>query len=395
MDFNGAIINTDYCNIEDLDPETLEDVEIALYGMLHHASYEEDYIVNTGAHFSNPLQNCSPPPEKAILNHSVEVSIPTIPENASKIDLVCSSKPTEDKRRAIISESKKQFKLNPKKPLPIQNSDSRKQASLKRNPYSQFLIIEGNNTSTPAKKTACEVITLSDEEDSKYASINKSTTLKTTKFTGRGLKNNVNFQISSPSPVSSSLSLTLDDEEDGSESDSSIILLNPKSETSTPSYDTLSDYSDSDIEVLQSSKLSYTDVNLKLNVSQPDNIDDVTYVNPTGEKPNWEKYCSTKWTSDMIQFYDKRDQGPSVDTILRSFPKNAKWYLDNEDRQGSSLQRNRYFGKTAKMRCMNCNQFDHVTKNCREPKKVPTCNICGMTGHISFGCPNKKCLGVC
>ncbi len=400
MELNGGMLgNVDYCNIEDLDPETLEDVEVALYGMLHHASCE-DYTVIPEANSGNPHQNHALSPTLSELKSStrnlLEELTPITVNNICKVEPVssCSTKPNEDGER--LNKNLKEIKsLSPKKShspsKTISNkNDSKKQLSLKKNPYSQYLVIEGNSTPSSLKGTSCEVITLSDEEDSKYASINKSTFLRSTKSKEGGFK-----KVSSTSHLSSSANSTLD----GSESDSSVVLLDSLNRTSSPSYDTSllsSDSSDSDIEFLESSRLSYTNVNLKLNVSQTDNIDSslMACINPSGSQFNWEKYCSTKWTPDMIQFYDKSDKGPDLDAILKSFPKNIKWYLDDEDRRGSSLQRNRYFGKSAKMRCTNCNQWDHATKNCREPRKICGCGICGMPGHKSFACPKKVCLGV-
>lgn len=383
-----------------MDPETLEDVEVALYGMLHHASCEEDYTVIPEANSDSPHQNHSLSPTlpelKSSTRNLLEQPTPTTIDNICKIEPVSSGsfKSNEDgkrlkkKSKETKSSSPKKF-LSPRKTISNKN-DSKKQLRLKKNPYSQYLIIEGNNAPSSLKETSCEVITLSDEEDSKYACINKSTSLRSTKIKDGGFN-----KVSSTSHVSSSSNSTLD----GSESDSSVVLLDSPEGTSSPNVDTSSlssDSSDSDIEFLESSRLSYTNVNLKLNVSQTDNIDSqlMTCINPSGSKFNWEKYCSAKWTPDMIQFYDKSDKGPDLDAILRSFPKNIKWYLDDEDRHGSSLQRNRYFGKSARMRCTNCNQWDHATKSCREPRKICGCGICGMPGHKSFGCPKKVCLGV-
>ena len=105
-----------------------------------------------------------------------------------------------------------------------------------------------------------------------------------------------------------------------------------------------------------------------------------------------------------------------LDRIIQSMPRNARWLLEDEDRFGTD-KRNRYFGKR-RMLCLNCKllsreksifnnyslinfffilagkQTDHVARNCREPKKVIRCLMCGLPGHRSQICPNRMCLGV-
>ncbi len=243
-------------------------------------------------------------------------------------------------------------------------------------------------------KNPCEVITLSDEEDSKYASINKSSKVSAIKRvlqvpvrSDKGKKfPQMSFVASIPSSV------------EGSESGSSITVLplpDPSPGPSCLNLDSSTDSSDSEVEVLKPSKINYGKVNIKLNVSQPGIESSLfTSVNPPETALNWEKYSSTKWTPEMIKFYDKDGFDRDLDVILKSIPKNVEWHLDIEDRRGTDLQRNRYFSKSAKVRCTNCNQWDHVAKHCTESKKIISCSICGMPGHEQFGCPRKICLCV-
>ena len=159
----------------------------------------------------------------------------------------------------------------------------------------------------------------------------------------------------------------------------------------------------------ENSNLSYVTKSDSTNSDSCDILDStlLTLINPTegnpcGETSNWKKYCSTKWTPEMIEFYEERDQGPFLDTILKSNPDNIQWYLDEEDRRrkdvprlSKNFQKNRYFGKIAKKRCFNCNQWGHEVKSCQDPIKLRACSICGMPGHSCDKCPNQMCLGVC
>ena len=57
MEINVAdfSMTSDYCSIDELDSETREDLEVALYGMLHHASNDEDHFVNSSNNPENVL----------------------------------------------------------------------------------------------------------------------------------------------------------------------------------------------------------------------------------------------------------------------------------------------------------------------------------------------------
>lgn len=388
MELNGTSWNADYFSIDELDPETLEDVEVALYGMLHHASNDEDFVVNSENY---PLSTTISQKGK----DKLDISTCIIPENRNKENPIS---PFNMKSNLNSRQTKQVTECNklpsPTKSPSTRTSENNKQCNLKKNPYSQVLVIEESNTKLLKKKSAtdCEVITLSDEEDSKYASINKSAKKRIPKTDYKGAVTNLN--IPQPSPVASTISLTEDSESDLS--DSSVIMLNPKPSSSRKlNMGSSSDSSNSEIEVLKPMKANYDTVNLKLNVKQGNDHSSSAAYKSLPTLHTWEQYSSAKWTPEMIKFYDKDGSDTDLQGILNSFPKNVKWYLSDEDRLGSSLQRNRYFGKSAKVRCANCNQWDHLTRNCREPRKISNCSICGMPGHKAFGCPKKVCLGVC
>lgn len=400
MELNGTSLPIDYYSIDELDPETLEDVEVALYGMIHHASNEENFITNS----ENFLPPVTTPQKKE--ERRIELLSGTIPETTSKeklksllnVELIQNSNSSTQKTTKQFSKPAERDKVSsPTKPPSTRTIELHRQCNIKRNPYSQNLVIEESSTKQMKKNIVadCEIITLSDEEDSRYNAVNKSATKRISKMDYKGSTRNLNtFQSS---PMASTISLTGDSDSDCS--DSSIVLLNPKPSSSKYLDETTSDSSDSDIQVLKSLKTNYDSVNLKLNVNQSDVHSSqmfTPYINTSASNSSWEQYSSAKWTPEMIKFYDKGGCDTDLQKILDSLPKDReKWELIAEDHSGSSLQRNRYFGKSGKMRCANCNQWDHLAKHCREPRKIFNCNICGMPGHKPFGCPKKICLGVC
>ncbi len=374
MNVDDFSMTSDYCSIDEMDSETREDLEVALYGMLHHASNREHFD-NSSSSYENTSslhtvniasKNASP----SAVNHSPKLSS----KEKSKAVILASATPTSvssnrgSHQSAKKPECPKQEKLpHPRKTHAIKNSKI-KELNLNKNPYSEYLIMEKSSISNKLKNP-CEVITLSDEEDSKYASINKSSKVSAIKRvlqvpvrSDKGKKfPQMSFVASIPSSV------------EGSESGSSITVLplpDPSPGPSCLNLDSSTDSSDSEVEVLKPSKINYGKVNIKLNVSQPGIESSLfTSVNPPETALNWEKYSSTKWTPEMIKFYDKDGFDRDLDVILKSIPKNVEWHLDIEDRRGTDLQRNRYFSKSAKVRCTNCNQWDHVAKHCTESKK--------------------------
>lgn len=393
---------SDYYSIDELDTEAREDLEIALYGMLHHASNEGDKSVippnnkeNSSLIQTTVLDDTSNIAKVKSLHSSENQNgkqlkatnfVSTSPTSLSSVAGLWQPSQHSDCMKQIILTNKNKTQVSPR------NSKPKEQLDLKRNPYSQRLIIEESSKPSWLKKKPLEVITLSDEEeeeDSKYASINKSSIQnmgkKILSFPAGAAKALPDTLITLPSASSI----------DGSESDSSVTVLDALPGPSCMYVDSSTDSSDSEIEVTQPPKIGYDKVNIKLNIKQPGlESSHVTCSNPSSSSLNWEKYSSEKWTPDMIKFYDRDGCDRDLEATLKSLPKNVRWHLDIEDRRGSDLQRNRYFGRSAKMRCANCSQWDHLAKDCRESRKVISCGICGLLGHKQFACPNKMCLGV-
>ena len=98
---------------------------------------------------------------------------------------------------------------------------------------------------------------------------------------------------------------------------------------------------------------------------------------------------------NLFRFYDREGQNTDLNAIMNSIPKHAEWYLCQEDRRGNHSGNNRYFGKANKVRCTVCHQWDHAASDCAKRFKLPSCHICGMQDHKTFGCPTKVCLSVC
>ncbi|XP_057371407.1 uncharacterized protein LOC130692334 [Daphnia carinata] len=415
MEMNGANFSmpSDYHSIDELDSEALEDLEIALYGMLHHASNEEECCLNPTNYTNNSLHTQAAVPDdgrnypKSEEGHSSPES--QNEEQSKPANFVCIP-PVSLLSNIGYEQSKKHLECMEKTKVTSRNKTqdflrniNPKEQPLtsfkKRNPFSQRLIIEESCRPSQLKRKPFEVITLSDDEDSKYVSIDKSSKHNDTKRVfplPLGIERGP--QIASISlPVDSSASSA-----EGSESDSSVTVLNPlpgpscmyvdSSPDLSPSSTT--DSSDSEIEVMKLPKIGYDKVDIKLNVNSPNTGSTLdTCINSSSSGLNWQKYSSEKWTPEMIKFYDRDGSDRDLEAILKSLPKNVKWHLDIEDRRGSDLQRNRYFGKSAKTRCTNCSQWDHLTKDCRDPRKIISCGICGLLGHKQFACPNKMCLG--
>lgn len=67
-----------------------------------------------------------------------------------------------------------------------------------------------------------------------------------------------------------------------------------------------------------------------------------------------------------------------------------KWAILNDDIVASFAKRKRYFG----MVCSRCHKEGHRQNQCTEIRKLPTCHMCGLTGHIEVSCPKKMCLTV-
>lgn len=365
---------SNYNNIEELDQEDLEDVEVALYGMLHYSNDEGYASIPTSSDSSStPTQideekNQETPTSSASNNINNKVtpteSITRLPDVKSK-----TNGDSESFKGQVPSTSK-------------QTLSTKKKGSNYNNLLPDLCnrnIVVEKSMERKSKKKSYEVITLSDEEDSKYASINKATTLRTKRKEQKELP-----------PV-----CILSDSDD-----TSVIVLENRPTPKKVFYsDSSSDSSDDEVQVLNSSVASLGTVDFRLNISDQSNMNIAltTSLSSSLSQSYWKKYSSTKWTPEMIEFYDQAGRDVDMQAIQKSLPKNANWSVVDADRfgdGGSRGQRNRYFGNASKTRCANCSQWDHDARHCKEPKKIKSCKVCGMPGHRTFDCPRKLCLGV-
>jgi len=356
---------------DELDAEDLEDIEVSLYGMLHHAPSDETFN-------STQLDVTDDNKDQNSVRLQTAVTSDTTPPSEPANKHLTHKTLTKQLKKASKS-PKKDSKHLKNRPTSITGP--------RKNPYSEYLIVEKSDHS----RRVSEVITLSDEEDSRYQSIAKSSTTFSSK------KRVISPLANLPTP-------------DESDSDDSIVILDENEPTKfttlkpqiehlvSQSSDSSSSSSseDSEVELVDSSDSSSAidTSGIQLNVSGTSASSNLADIVRNGSQTfNWKSYSSSKWTPEMIEFYNRGGDGEDLDAVYQSLPRNVKWTVDAEDLYGG--QKNRYFGgKRSRIRCANCNQWDHVTRDCRMPKKEAGCNICGLPGHRSFGCPSKCCLGV-
>ena len=383
---SGSLDDTDWKSYE-VDDETLEDIEISLYGMLHHAANEEIFL-STSEPTDNPIESSTIP---TILLEAKDIKEFTeLPRNGCESPLYPSN-PTNTKsyeESALIpsSPSPKSTTNRRKAPFSAVNlernrvgtskSPQKRPSSGKCNSFSEYVVIEhcadsSSSRSRQKPSKTPEIIEISDDEDSKYRSISK---------------------IASKKVLSKNSSSEVCEVDDSSDTDSSIVVMNATQSSSDSE-------SESEPEVIESSTNGNS---LKLNIRgyiEPESTSQIS--NSEGNHQNmsshWQKYSCHKWTQEMIEFYDKHGEDQDLEMIAASLPRNARWFVDNSDRFGDlhSLRKNRYFATKSRMRCMNCNQWDHVARECTEPKKITCCQVCGDPGHTPFQCPKKVCFGVC
>lgn len=51
-----------------------------------------------------------------------------------------------------------------------------------------------------------------------------------------------------------------------------------------------------------------------------------------------------------------------------------------------------HFNTRRQIRCINCQHYGHIAKNCPQPPSSKRCHMCGVEGHHQPRCPNKICL---
>ena len=59
---------------------------------------------------------------------------------------------------------------------------------------------------------------------------------------------------------------------------------------------------------------------------------------------------------------------------------------DEEDSEGKAFEEN------PALKCHNCRQFGHLSKECPNETKRATCILCGKDSHDSFDCNEKMCF---
>ncbi|KAJ8336054.1 hypothetical protein SKAU_G00393970 [Synaphobranchus kaupii] len=69
--------------------------------------------------------------------------------------------------------------------------------------------------------------------------------------------------------------------------------------------------------------------------------------------------------------------------------KDVEAQISNQ-RLGPRRSTNRYYtGKS--ITCRSCNKTGHLSKNCPNPKKLPSCTLCASQAHLQKTCPNRHC----
>jgi len=352
----GPLDDIDWKSYE-VDDETLEDIEISLYGMLHHTD-EGSFP----SHNQSPVNLNQSSDSPGALKEVGDVGDFVVPAATSTTSTISGY---GNLRHSSSPERKK---------VEVSRTNSNGPPTRKCNPFGEYIVIEhctGTNSSNscPTTSKKSEVIELSDDdEDSKYRSITK----------------NVNKRV-----LPKKSARVVCEVEDSSDSDGSVMLVNKP-------YFSDSD-SESELEVIES---TVNDDSFKLNISgciEPESRS--KFPDSDGNHPTvssvWQNYSCEKWTQEMIEFYDKDGENRDLEKIAASLPRNVNWFVDRSDRFGDlpSLRKNRYFAGKTRIRCLNCNHWDHVARNCREPKKIACCNVCGDPGHSPFQCPKKVCFG--
>lgn len=87
-------------------------------------------------------------------------------------------------------------------------------------------------------------------------------------------------------------------------------------------------------------------------------------------KTNSFMYSSTPWGNNTTGNYK-----PSSDTLAKGTESQASLRPTVNDK--------------GEMRCFNCNNYGHISKNCEPPKKEPYCVRCKQLGHFQRACPTN------
>ncbi|CAL8106921.1 unnamed protein product [Orchesella dallaii] len=103
-------------------------------------------------------------------------------------------------------------------------------------------------------------------------------------------------------------------------------------------------------------------------------------------------YFPSTWTEHMKDFYgSSHNEGFELDDVLHQLSDAPGKWRAIKDIMPPPKSKHRY------VRCDNCKQMGHLSRNCYEKRKVPCCHMCGAEGHTSDHhsrrpCPEAKCL---
>ncbi|XP_070537543.1 zinc finger CCHC domain-containing protein 7-like [Ptychodera flava] len=66
---------------------------------------------------------------------------------------------------------------------------------------------------------------------------------------------------------------------------------------------------------------------------------------------------------------------------------------NSEGRRRISFETKRYYTSKSSIRCFNCGNNGHLSRNCSSPRKVTVCFLCAGQGHTERKCPKQICEG--
>ncbi|XP_076015687.1 zinc finger CCHC domain-containing protein 7-like [Genypterus blacodes] len=91
------------------------------------------------------------------------------------------------------------------------------------------------------------------------------------------------------------------------------------------------------------------------------------------------------WSSSSSED-DSGDEDENVESV------DDTWAVSEKDKWGPDRsQVSRYYMYGGSLICYNCNRTGHQAKSCHIHKKLPTCTLCGIQGHIQRNCPGRNC----
>ncbi|XP_026186326.1 zinc finger CCHC domain-containing protein 7-like [Mastacembelus armatus] len=88
-----------------------------------------------------------------------------------------------------------------------------------------------------------------------------------------------------------------------------------------------------------------------------------------------------------LGYWSSSDQASGDEDTSEKSVKDA-WAVSEKDKSLFS----RYFVPDRSLICNICNRMGHLDRSCYYRKKYPTCILCGMQGHIQRDCPGRPCI---